>query len=164
MSIRRRSRSGSMAGWLFADLTLLLCFVFFDSSVSGMSTKTNISSTSTIPKSMTSDQGARPDPIVIRVRATLLTSSSELVTRLEKTLGSQPLNQKFLVVIALGGHKPGKQKAGDKLAKHVSEKLEDGWGQILKGVTYFETGHDSSPGSAGYVLLKLFPIQEKLSR
>ena len=111
----------------------------------------------------TSDQGARPDPIVIRVRATLLTSSDELVIRLEKALESQPSNQKFLVVIALGGHKPGEQKAGDKLARQVSKKLEDGWGQILKGVTYFETGHDSSPSSTGYVLLKLFPIQEKLS-
>ena len=153
-----------MAGWLFADLTLLLCFVFFDSSVSGMSTKTTISSTTTISKSTTSDQGARPDPIVIRVRATLLTSSDELVSRLEKSLGSQPLDQKFLVVIALGGHKPGEQKAGDKLARQVSKKLENSWGQILKGVTYFETGHDSSPGSTGYVLFKLFPIQEKLSR
>ena len=164
MSTRRRTRSGSMAGWLFADLTLLLCFVFFDSSVSGMSTKTTISSTTTISKSTTSDQGARPDPIVIRVRATLLTSSDELVSRLTKSLGAQPLDQKFLVVIALGGHKPGEQKAGDKLARQVSKKLENSWGQILKGVTYFETGHDSSPGSTGYVLFKLFPIQEKLSR
>ena len=160
MAIRRKSRIGSLAGWLFADLTLLLCFVFFDSSVSGTgsSLKPN-SPTTTLSKAAASKQGVRPLPVVARVRVSKGTSGSELVKRLESELGTKAQGKKFLVVLARGGSKGVDSSIGDDLSRIVVAKLENNWSRIVKGVTYFDTGHDNST-SEGYITLKLFPIQD----
>jgi len=163
MAIRRKSRVGSLAGWLFADLTLLLCFVFFDSSAVGIGSgmKQN-SPTTTLSKAATSKQGVRPLPVVMRVRANKSTSAKELVRRLESALGTKAPGKKFLVVLARGGSRGVKSSNGDALSRNVVTKLENEWSRIVKGVTYFDTGHDTS-APYGYITLKLFPIQDDIS-
>jgi len=160
MASRRKPRVGSLAGWLFADLTLLLCFVFFDSSVSGTGSglKPN-SPTTTLSKAATSKQGVRPLPVLARVRANKSTSGKELVKRLESELGKKAEGKKFLVVLARGGSNGVDSSRGDELSRIVVTKLENEWSRIVKGVTYFDTGHDNS-APFGYLILKLFPIQD----
>jgi len=78
---------------------------------------------------------------------------------MESELGKKSLGKKFLVVIARGGSNGVKSSKGDDLSRTVVAKLENEWSRIVKGITYFDTGHDNS-APYGFITLKLFPIQD----
>jgi hypothetical protein len=171
-----RARSlgfAGMAGWLFADLALVLAFVFLDSTAQGQaggasatsSTTTTTTTTTTAPV-ITAPNGLRPEPIKITVRAELSGEAliKEIETRLspELTLQELPLNQKFLLVFISGGAKgldDSEQKSyGMAVADSVRGKIEGIWDRIGLNA-YFKQISDGGV-EVGYVMLELFPVIE----
>jgi len=70
-----RESSISLAGWLFADLALVLFLMFLPSSVSGeditrenTSATASTSTTTTVPAAPPDERGVVPEPIEIRIR------------------------------------------------------------------------------------------------
>ena len=168
---RRRVTAGGLAGWLFADLALVLAFVFLDSSTQGQAgggprptTSGNVTTTSTtMPDAPKGNGGARPEPYQIVIRAARSASGASIIARVEAALARTNASKEsddvvYLVVIAHGGSKGTSRTTGSDLAIEVANKLESRWVHVVKGTTYFQTGDDGDlpPGS---VMLKLFPAQ-----
>jgi hypothetical protein len=167
-----RARSlgfAGMAGWLFADLALVLAFVFLDSTAQGQAggaSATSSTTTTTTAPVITAPNGLRPEPIKITVRADLSGEAliKEIETRLspELTLQGLPLNQKFLLVFISGGAKgldDSEQKSyGMAVADSVRGKIEGIWSRIGSNA-YFKKISDGGV-EVGYVMLELFPVIE----
>lgn len=168
---RRRVTAGGLAGWLFADLALVLAFVFLDSSTQGQAgggPKTSVgagitTTTSVVPGETKGNGGARPEPYQIVIRTGKDASGASIISRVEAALArtaavSERKDVVYLVVIALGGSQGRSRSTGSGLAAEVANKLEAEWGRVVKGTTYFQTGDDGGL-LPGYVILKLFPAQ-----
>jgi hypothetical protein len=165
-----------LAGWLFADLALVLGFVFLDSTITRTSAKdqaptTTSTTTTTLVKSISGSEkesnsrGVRPVPMVVTFKAGVNPTASEVWNRIEKELSSEAKfssETKFLVVIVHGGAKGRRSTVGDELAAAVINKIDAGWSHISSGLTYFDKGHDNSI-EPGFVRLKLFPIVTDLA-
>ena len=168
---RRRVSAGGLAGWLFADLALVLAFVFLDSSTPGQagngpetSGGGKVTTTSTTVEDGTKGNGgARPKPYEIVIRVGKGASGIEIIASVEAALARTTASVEdedvvYLVVIAHGGSKGASRSTGSDLAARVADTLESDWKHVVKGTTYFQTGDDGDipPGS---VVLKLFPVQ-----
>lgn len=165
--VRSLSFAG-MAGWLFADLALVLAFVFLDSNAKGQAGTNSVNSTTTTTATTTTvfnaSNGVRPNPIVVQVRVGL--SEEALINEIEGLLrpklrdqGLSP-DQKFLVVLVSGGAKglPDNQKTshGTAQARLVLEKIEAKWERI-GATTYLKILSDGSV-TDGFAELELFPV------
>lgn len=170
---RRRVSPGGLAGWLFADLALVLAFVFLDSSTPGQahgkdpskgkSTTTTIAATTTTTPGTKGNGGARPKPYDITISVSLEESASSLNQKVDAALKKkgadvEGASVQYLVVIANGGSRGGHRSTGSDLAKKVCSLLESHWKHVVKGTTFFVTGDDSKV-SIGDVNLQLFPTQ-----
>ena len=159
----------ALAGWLFADLALILAFVFLDSTAQGTAGRpTRVSTTTTtIPETTTTidiSTGADPEPIVFEIDATVNTDSETLRQRLEAEIiasGDPRADLRILVVIIIGGGEGSSTDAtteGTNIAANMRDKIRS-WPRVISGKTYFQIlGEDSLP--IGRVRFKLFPIAE----
>lgn len=184
----RRPSAGALAGWLFADLALVLAFVFLDSNTAGLagsgSSGTDVPApTSTVVTTTTSSTtttttvvgptttiggggGARPEPYTVTVRADAKESVDTLIARLEEALAgtdaaNEPEDGVYLVVIVHGGSRGVARSVGNRLSKWVADTLETNWSRVVEGTTYFTTGDDNSV-APGAVVLSLFPATRSM--
>ena len=168
---RRRVTAGGLAGWLFADLALVLAFVFLDSSTQGQAgggprptTSGNVTTTSTtMPDAPKGNGGARPEPFTLTVSVMSGMNAATIISRVERQLDEVvPVGERdsamYLVVIALGGSRGGSRDRGSALATEVCNKLENSWSHVIKGTTFFQPGDDGDVPD-GEIKLKLFPAQ-----
>jgi hypothetical protein len=165
-----RMNWSALAGWLFADLALVLAFVFLDSTAQGTASQSNevaTTTTTTVLQTTTTvdiSTGADPEPIVIEIAATVNTDADTLQQRLESEIsrsGDPRANQRILVVIIGGGglgSLTDPTREGTAIAINMREKIRD-WSRIVAGKTYFQVmGENSLP--IGQVRFKLFPIAD----
>jgi hypothetical protein len=176
MPSQRRSKgiaAGGLAGWLFADLALVLAFVFLDSTSSGQGLRAGdpgrpgVTTTTEVPgkDSAGENNGARPQPYKVTISASMDTSASTIIRRLESALariaeGKDHSDEIYLVVIANGGSRGRDRSVGADLARHVANQIESRWDKVIRGQTFFVTG-DTADHPSGVVDLKLFPAQVK---
>lgn len=164
-----RVSAGGLAGWLFADLALVLSFVFLDSTSFGegadkagaKAQTTTTSTTSTAPVDSKGSGGARPQPIKVEFPAAGLSSTDDLVRAVDAEVARSDSSDKdsktFLVVIVHGGSGGSTRPRGIAFAQNIASRLEKNWERVIAGTTYFETGDDSGI-PYGTVRLKLFPV------
>ena len=184
----RRPSAGALAGWLFADLALVLAFVFLDSTTAGLAgsggagtdapaaTTTVVTTTSTTSTTTTTvagptttvggGGGARPEPYTVTVKASADEPPGTLIARLERELAGtdaakEPEDGVYLVVIVLGGSRGVGRSVGNELSKWVADTLETNWSRVVEGTTYFTTG-DNNSVAPGSVVLSLFPATRSL--
>jgi hypothetical protein len=159
---------GALAGWLFADLALMLSFVFIDSSTPGRDGGSVSSSTvvtaSTSTTLDTNSAGVRAVPIKVGMEFTLKTGGNTAIANLERAIDRSSSRDKdaakFLVVIINGGAKGfGRQdKRGTELAAKFSDILIKQWNRVDGIETYFVVGDDSGI-DYGNISLQLFPVK-----
>lgn len=175
----------SLAGWLFADLSLVLMILF--ASVNFISTSSSCKSnedrdrqcdnqgdasntTSTLLETSTTSTlldggvgGFKPDPVEItlfnvsRMSSTKLQATIDSKLREKSELGSA---KEFGVVLIFGGSRGEIPSTGSRTANDVKNKLAPVSLPLWKGIrgtTYLRAYHDTStePDS---VTLVLFPI------
>ena len=185
----RRPSAGALAGWLFADLALVLAFVFLDSTTAGLAgsggagtdapaaSTTVVTTTSTTSTTTTTTVagptttvggggGARPEPYTVTVRASADEPPGTLIARLERELAGtdaakEPEDGVYLVVIVHGGSRGVARPVGNRLSKWVADTLETNWSRVVEGTTYFTTG-DNNSVAPGFVVLSLFPATRSL--
>lgn len=170
----RGRSSSSRAGWLFADITLVLAVVFLAASVTRTagsesevgSSSTVAESTTTLPDLCTEGGQVKPDPITIEVVGGAGMSAPRLIAALDRKVAGVVDNEpdlaliardkplSFGVIILYGGSRGQDTIIGSKAAQAAEDKLSV-WSAILP-TTYVETGHDSRivPGNLSF---KLFP-------
>ena len=166
---RRRGGRGALAGWLFADLALMLSFVFLDSSVSGRSgppeSSTTTSSTPTTivtPSTFPGPVGADPEPIEVKISTELVNDPSSFIDALEREISVTDSPKKtatrFLVVLIRVGSQNAKSRdfAGP-LSEKVRDIIKENWVKVQQDLTYYDTGDDTEV-EYGLVKLKLFPV------
>jgi len=159
---RRRRSSSALAGWVFADLALILSFIFLNSDITGTAADVGSSSPTTVDVKRAKG-GADPVPTNINVAFTAKTSRAELIRRVEKALSDKETvvesSRPFLVVIIYGGTRGGSNSQGDIAAERAKELLSGYWPRLVKGVTYFVLGHDGN-SAVGTIQMKLFPVSD----
>jgi hypothetical protein len=183
---RKRSTS-SLAGWLFADLSIVLMILFASTgltsddlrcdkdgeTVLGADCKATSSSTSTTIEPGVG--GVRFQPIIVIIDQVFSRSSASFQQKIEKEIDTQAQSRADLstastwdygVIIIYGGAKGrSDSRDGDKSAEialrkiYPSAKSDQIWRRIRPS-TFFDGGHDSSV-PYGSVKLKLFPIIAK---
>ena len=101
-------RNNSLAGWLFADLSIVLALIFMSSKLqsSVSSGDTGTTKTTTIPISeIETSYGVSVDPKEITVRIADPSDATQIFSEIEAELRSQgvPENMKFGVVLIYAG-------------------------------------------------------------
>lgn len=181
----RTHSPASLAGWLFADLSLVLAVAFIsttgntfaepsrpaDPTVAATTTTTTTTidngTSSTTTEPCIDGVSVRPDP----VRIVLTDGSSLEVAALHARLDAEIEERKaddpdfsrligsaqvtFGVVILYGGSSGQRNEVGDRAAEEAEQRLAT-WSAILP-TTYFETGHNSG-AAPGSLTFKMFPV------
>lgn len=168
----------SLAGWLFADLALVLFVIFLPSSVSSddlarAKTRTQVttttSTTTTVPSTIESGRGVRPEPIELRVVIPGSNPSrGEVIGAIERALLEQDLapTTQFGVVRVLAGIEGqdtvDARNAASRRAGRIAQLLEeeakttDEDAGRLKPWLYTDSGSDASLLYPA-VKLRMFP-------
>jgi hypothetical protein len=156
----------SRAGWLFADLSLVLMILFAASTVKTSnpcegavqpSAECQASST-TLPDEGdgSGNTGFNPKPLEVVVRNGVRLTAEALIDRLESEITkSETRTSHFGVIIIYGGSRGVANSIGDDNAKKVQERLSSTWNKVRR-VTFFQPGHDTQL-SPSDIQLKLFP-------
>lgn len=154
----------SLAGWLFADLAIVLTLVFAPSRLVGSDfPESSDGSTTTIPQAEVG-AGVSPEPYVVTVEIRPTFQISEITNRLNAALieAGVPTSERFGVVLIYAGVKEdtvgGRQEAVQRARGLRSKFRESNW-ERLKVWTYYEAGSDTSLAYP-MVKLKLFPDRD----
>lgn len=163
MAIRRSSRNQiSRAGWLFADLSIILMILFAATTIKSSNECKDASSMAPECSSPSStspnfDAGFRPEPIKVVVPNASKMSSRTLSKYLEQKIAEAGLPDTYFgVIIVYGGSRGADSSVGDRSAMSAQQKLSIGWDRVKK-YTFFEVGH-ASDLPIGYLSFKLFPF------
>ena len=186
MPLRSEKRStASLAGWLFADLSIVLMILFASTGLMADDLRCdkidNTSATSPCKKTPVStstiapDKGngnVRPKPIVMIIGNARSMSTSSFQLRIEREIQKQALADSSLlsasewdfgVVLIYGGGRGNDTTSGVNVAKDVQRKFsadsKNRWKKV-RVTTFYETGFTNELGY-GSVKLKLFPIISK---
>lgn len=170
--------SGSLVGWLFADVALVLMIVFAGSNVSVPTTTTSSSSststtTTTLPSSETTvapsttvlEGGVQLEALETGALAIGLTPGDGVVQRLEARLEDliesgflSETPERFGVILIYAGAKTdGDVSAAKERACLVRDALLQDWMRIEEGRVYFKCFHDLNLEN-DFVKFSLFPI------
>lgn len=163
-------QNNSLAGWLFADLSIVLTLIFmssrlqFSSSGGGESiTTTNTTTTLATPGIDSTPYGVSVAPKEIIVRISDSGDPTQIFKEIEAELRNQgiPENMKFGVVLIYAG--PTEKsldalKEADKRSKKIEESLQS-WGRLTDKRWVGGKQHDSS---LNYPYVK-FKLLEDLS-
>jgi hypothetical protein len=184
MALRSEKRStASLAGWLFADLSIVLMILFASTGLTSddlrcdKQEKLSANSLCNPQKSSTStidpgNGGIRPKPIVMTINNARSMSTSSFQLRIEREIQKQALADSglrsasewdFGVVLIYGGGRGNDTTSGVNVAKEIQRKFSTGSQNRWKKVrltTFYETGFTNELGY-GSVKLKLFPIISK---
>ena len=152
-NLRRGTRqNNSLAGWLFADLSIVLALIFMssklESSVSSSDTATSTTSTTTPISEIELSYGVSVDPQEITVRISDPSDATQIFNEIEAELKRQgvPESMKFGVVLIYAGVTDESQDA-EKKAQDRSEEIEESlesWGRLTDKRWISGGMHDSS--------------------
>lgn len=168
--------SGSLVGWLFADVALVLMIVFAGSNVSVPSITTTISPATTTTTALSSETTIAPSTTVLEGGVQLealetgalsigLTPGDGVVQRLEERL-EVLLESGFLsevpesfgvILIYAGARTAADVSAAKERACLVRDVLLAEWLRIEEDRVYFKCFHDLNLEN-GFVKFSLFPI------
>lgn len=180
----RKSRVGR-AGWLFADLSIILMIIFASTAIKADSPRCDEKDLqgTTCPSTTTTDVppppgGFRPDPLQFSIPGASKMSSASLFNALERRVqkaitdsksdGIKRLNDDvyFGVILIYGGTKGVANSVGDRNAIRAQNllspkdaKQDQLWARI-RPFTYFTTGHQSDL-DPGQLMFRLFPVIEE---
>ena len=153
-SRRGKRQNNSLAGWLFADLSIVLALIFmssklnFSASVPPPSTTTTSITTTTTSEIETENIGVSVEAKVIIVRISNPGDATQIFDEIEAELRNQgvPAYMKFGVVLIYAGVTDESQYA-QKEAQDRSEKIEESlesWGRLTAKRWISGSMHDSS--------------------
>jgi hypothetical protein len=160
----RRKSGASLAGWLFADLALVLAFIFLNANITGTDGNVdalNLGSTTTLPIDERTKGGADPVPLTVTVPFQMSTSVDQLITQLTAELSAietqQEASRSFLVVLLYGGSDGVSLDQGRRLAERAQLLLGESWDRVVQGRTYYVPAVNYRQ-PYGSLQLKLFPV------
>ena len=187
MALRSEKRStASLAGWLFADLSIVLMILFASTGLSSKDVRCEkqdkLSANSPckkVPASTTTSTtikpgpGIRPKPIEVTIddiRDMSPATFQKAIERKIRLLTKSDIKLKdasdwdFGVVLIYGGARGRKDIGdGDRVAEEaltkISPNVQNRWSKV-RATTFFEPAHDKGI-PYGSVKLKLFPIISK---
>lgn len=171
---RAPQNGGSLAGWLFADLSLLLAILFMSADSEKLEIRCEQQKSAAVSEkcedsvSTPTTGGIKPKPIVVDVQNVLNIDASDVRTLVDRKIEIERSRDpqwrsifgegqriQFGVVLLYGGAKGSLSKEGDVASRRAERHLLSWKGTTL--TTYFESGHDFSL-PVGTVRLKLFPL------
>ena len=186
MALTSEKRStASLAGWLFADLSIVLVILFASTGLTSddlrCEKENNLIAESPckeIPpptSTVSPDKGngnVRPKPIVMTIERARSMSAATFQRQIEREIQRQEKSDASLkgasewdfgVVIIYGAGRRLSTKDGVRVARDIQKKLspdsENRWRKVRMN-TFYETGFTNEV-SYGSVKLKLFPIISK---
>lgn len=186
MALRSEKRStASLAGWLFADLSIVLMILFASTGLTSDDLRCDkqeklsanslcnpsISTTSTIAPDK-GNGGVRSKPIVVFIDNARSMSASKFQLQIEREIQKQSLADselrdasewEFGVILIYGGYRKQDLSGGERAAQEIQRKIspnpERRWKKV-RVTTFYETGYTREV-AYGSVKLKLFPIISK---
>ena len=180
MAKRKSSHAGgSLAGWLFADLSLLLAILFMSADSEKVEIKCEQKGNAPVSEqckkiastSIPSTGGVKPKPIVVDVQnisninAATVRKVVDRKIEIERardpqwrSIFGEGQRIQFGVVLLYGGAKGASSKLGDISSRKAESHLLTWKGSTP--TTYFQSGHDNSL-PVDTVRLKLFPLIPK---
>lgn len=170
MAIKRsRSNSGSLAGWLFADLAIVLAIAFLQSSIGAGDPPSDDTSGETTMTTIVQPQdfgsGVSIEPCVVKfLRVTNLGNDEEIKSNLISEISDQTTclpDDFFGVVLVFAGNADTQNDEGARArADALCESLFQTWDAMERTSTYCEGFKDDSIDST-FFGLRLFPYIPK---
>lgn len=120
-------QNNSLAGWLFADLSIVLALIFMSSKLQSSVLIDDTTTTTTTPISeIETSYGVSVDPKEITVRISDPSNATQIFNEIEAELKSRgvPENMKFGVVLIYAGVTDESQYAENE-ARSRSKKIEE---------------------------------------
>ena len=136
MSKQIRRQNNSLAGWLFADLSIVLALVFMSSQMrstpADLQNESSITTTTMNPNSASSGVSVEPITVIFELSSNL--SPSQVQAKLEDALAKKgvPTGMKFGVVLILAGvtdSSPEAQEVAQKKSKEIEIALSS-WNRL----------------------------------
>lgn len=160
---RSKRNAAALAGWLFADLALMLSFVFLDSSATGQGNlEPNGPTTSIVGGTTTTSTppgGVDYEPFDVKIPTRLRKTPSKLISEIERAIKKEypksAANSFQIVLIYVGSKDVGDTRARE-IGEEVKQALLKKWTKIVPKKNYFFVGDDEGLTS-GTVQMKLFP-------
>jgi hypothetical protein len=134
MSNVNRRRNHSLAGWLFADLSIVLALVFMSSQMRSTPVSQDIDPSSPTTTAVLSNSGVSVEPIEVVFRMSSSTNSSRVQAELERALTKNGISQniRFGVVLILAGPSDSSleaQKAAQARSREIASAMES-WSRL----------------------------------
>lgn len=163
MSHLNRRQTNSLAGWLFADLSIVLALVFMSSQMRSAPVDliTDVSATTTTTTEVLSNSGVSVEPIELIFEISSSTDSIRIQAELENALTQKGIASdiKFGVVLVLVGPKDSSPEA-IKIAQERSQEIEialEPWRRLT--VRHWVNG-SGSDGKVPYSFVKVRLLED----
>ena len=166
---KSRSNSGSLAGWLFADLAIVLAIAFLQSSIGSGDAPADDTSGETTTKTIVQPQdfgsGVSIEPCVVKfLRVTNLSNDEAIKSSLISEISDQTTclpDDFFGVVLVFAGNSDTQNDEGARTrADALCESLFQTWDAMNRSSTYCYGLKNDSIDST-YFNLTLFPYVPK---
>ena len=161
MSHLNRRQTNSLAGWLFADLSIVLALVFMSSQMRSapVDLTTDVSTTTTTE--VLSNSGVSVEPIELIFEISSSTDSLRIQAELESALAQKGIspNIKFGVVLVLAGPSDSSQEAqssAQERSRQIARTLET-WDRLTP--RYWVNGNGSDKG-INYPMVKVRLLED----
>jgi hypothetical protein len=152
MSHLNRRQTNSLAGWLFADLSIVLALVFMSSQMRSapvdLATDVSTTTTTTTTTEVLSNSGVSVEPIELIFEISSSTDSLRIQAELERALTQKGIspNIRFGVVLVLAGPIDSSQEAqssAQERSRQIARALET-WDRLTP--RYWVNGNGSDKG------------------
>ena len=162
MSHLNRRQTNSLAGWLFADLSIVLALVFMSSQMRSapVDLTTDVSTTTTTTEVL-NNSGVSVEPIELIFEISSSTDSLRIQAELESALTQKGIspNIKFGVVLVLAGPSDSSQEAqssAQERSRQIARTLET-WDRLTP--RYWVNGNGSDKG-INYPMVKVRLLED----
>ena len=162
MSNSNRRQNNSLAGWLFADLSIVLALVFMSSQMRSapVDLNTDVSPTTTTTEVL-NNSGVSVEPIELIFEISSSTDSLRIQAELESALTQKGIspNIKFGVVLVLAGPSDSSQEAqssAQERSRQIARTLET-WDRLTP--RYWVNGNGSDKG-INYPMVKVRLLED----
>ena len=161
MSHLNRRKNNSLAGWLFADLSIVLALVFMSSQMSSAPADLTTEPTTTTTTQVMSNSGVSVKPIELIFEMSSGTDSLRIQAELESALAQKGIspNIKFGVVLVLAGPSDSSQEAqssAQERSRQIARTLET-WDRLTP--RYWVNGNGSDK-SINYPMVKVRLLED----
>ena len=162
MSHLNRRQTNSLAGWLFADLSIVLALVFMSSQMRSAPVDLNTDvSTTTTTTEVLNNSGVSVEPIELIFEISSSTDSLRIQAELESALTQKGISPtiKFGVVLVLAGPSDSSQEAqssAQERSRQIARTLET-WDRLTP--RYWVNGNGSDKG-INYPMVKVRLLED----